>query len=132
MYHQVRRLPGYLIQVQSPAIQDADVLSLTSSTSWPGMPLMMEPYRGSASYATTLLIVTRRIEPMGVPSGARIRLPSRMKMGAFETSRMVMFGNGDVFDVRAVHSLQGQPARAVEHHVRNRDVLEIAFVSVPI
>src|ERR1017187_5174421 len=33
---------------------------------------------------------TRRMEPTGVPSGARIRLPSRRKMGALETSRMVM------------------------------------------
>jgi hypothetical protein len=37
-------------------------------------------------------MLTRRTEPTGVPSGAfsRMRLPSRMKMGAFETSLMVM------------------------------------------
>ena len=55
------------------------------------MPLRIDPYRGSASYTTRLLMLTRRIDPTAVPSGARIRLPSRMKIGALEISRIVIF-----------------------------------------
>src|ERR1039458_7515041 len=38
-----------------------------------------------------LLMLTRLTVPIGVPSGARMRLPRRMKIGALDTSRMVMF-----------------------------------------
>ena len=36
-------------------------------------------------------MLTRRIDPTAVPSGARIRLPSRRKIGALEISRIVIF-----------------------------------------
>ena len=51
---------------------------------------MIDPRPGAALEQTMLLMITRRMTPTGTPSGPRMRLPSRMKMGEFETSRMLM------------------------------------------
>src|ERR1035438_8472814 len=102
-------------------------LSLSSSTSCPGMPLMIDPYRGSAFEATTLLMLIRLMEPIAAPSGARMRLPRRMKMGAFETSRMVRFETRHVFDVRSIDAFQRQAAGSIENDVGDGNVMEVAF-----
>ena len=51
---------------------------------------MIEPNRETEFEHTRLSMITRFSVPTGVPCGARMRLPSRMKIGALTMSRIEM------------------------------------------
>ena len=65
--------------------------------------------------------------PTAVPSGAGMRLPRRMKIGAFETSRMVIFETATSSMCAPSTLSMRQPPRRIEDHVGNRDIAKIAF-----
>ena len=72
-------------------------------------------------------MLTRRIEPIAVPSGARMPAAQPKEDGGVGDIAHRDVGDRDVLDVRAVHGFQREPARAVEDDVGDRDIAEIAF-----
>src|SRR2546421_12616161 len=54
------------------------------------MPLMIDPSVEAEFEHAMLLMITRLKAPIGTPSGPRIRLPRRKKIGELVMSRMVM------------------------------------------
>ena len=118
---------GHLIERQPAAIEDADVAQLHVLDIVPRNAADDRP-------VARIGIVHHHVGDAHAADGADGRAFGRAHAAAeADEDRRVRnlahgdVGDGDVFDVRAVHGLQRQPARAVEDDVGDGDVAEIAF-----
>ena len=108
------------------------LLSLTSSISWPFRPAMIDAYFGSASETTTLLIFTRRIAAIAVPSGARSHHAEPYKYRSRRHVAHCDIRDRNIFDRAAVHRFNRKAAAVDKIDVRDRYVfLKPPFDSVP-
>ena len=72
-------------------------------------------------------MLTRRIEPIGGAFGRPHTAAQPHEDRGVGNLAHRDIRNRDVFNVRAVHGFQGEAARAVEDHVRDRDIAEVSF-----
>src|ERR1035437_6177889 len=125
--HQIRRLPGHLIQCQTAPVQDADIAQLHV--------LDVVPRNAAENRTVPWIGVVhhdvRDVHPADRPDRGAFRRPHPAAqpqedrgIGNFPPGDV---RNRDVFDVRAIHALERETARAVEDYVRDRNVPEIAF-----